>query len=262
MVRLTLWLGGMSGVGKTTAARVLARRHDLHLYTLDSRTYAHAERMDVPALQMSADELWLDRAPEQMAADFEAEARERFPLVLADLAEVPADGAPVLVEGPQLLPELVGEPALFVVADTSLQRRLLDARGSFTPSTTRDPERARRNRTRRDELLTARIRAGAAERDLALAEITDITQTEDALANTFTPVLREWLRHDDHGDVAARRRAENDRRFDQWRRYAAREPRALDGVLDFACECHRRGCTETVAVKLADADARPLVAHD
>jgi len=31
----------MSGVGKTTAARALARKHDLRLYSLDARTYEH-----------------------------------------------------------------------------------------------------------------------------------------------------------------------------------------------------------------------------
>ena len=251
----------MSGVGKTTAARAFARRHDLHLYSLDSRTYAHAELMSSRALLMTADELWIERSPRQMADDFEAEARERFPFVLAELAAFPADGAPVLVEGPQLLPELVGEPALFVVADTQLQRRLLAVRGSFTPSRTRDPERATRNRVRRDELLAARIRARAGERELPIVEIADVAETPDALAAAFAPALREWLAQDDRGDVAARRRSENDIRFDQWRRYAAHEPRALDGVLDFACECDRPGCTETVSVRLADAEARPLLAH-
>ena len=56
-----LWLGGMSGVGKRRAARDVARRHDLWLYSIDARTYAHAEAMDSPSLRMTLDELWLER---------------------------------------------------------------------------------------------------------------------------------------------------------------------------------------------------------
>src|ERR1051325_3106091 len=96
--RSVLWLGGMSGVGKSTAARTVARRYDLWLYSIDARTYAHAEAMDVHALRMTPDELWVDRSPEQMADDFVAEARDRFALILADLAAIPDDGAPVLAE--------------------------------------------------------------------------------------------------------------------------------------------------------------------
>ena len=251
-----LWLGGMSGVGKTTAARAIARRYDLHLYSLDSRTYAHAEEMANPALTVTADELWLERTPEQMADDFEDEARRRLPLVLSDVAELPDDGAPVLVEGPQLLPELVDQSSLFVVAQPLLQRELLAARGSFTYSRTRDSERALANRQRRDVILAERIRARA-----PVVEVAHVSETEPAVEAAFRRHVDAWLSLSDHGDVASRRRAENDRRFDQWRRYADREPRALGGVLDFACECDRPGCIETVQVRLEDAGRRPLLAH-
>jgi hypothetical protein len=246
----------MSGVGKTTATRAIARRYDVHLYSLDSRTYAHAEAMANPALTMTADELWLDRTPEQMAEDFEAEARERFPLVLADLAALADDGAPVLVDGSQLLPELVGEPCLFVLADPELQSDLLAVRGSFTYSRTRDPERALANRLRRDEILASRICAHA-----PVVEVAAVHETEPAVESAFKTELDAWLALGDRGDVASRRRDENDRRFDQWRRYAEHEPRALAGVLDLACECDRPACTETVPVRLEDAERRPLLAH-
>jgi len=246
----------MSNVGKTTAARSIARRHDIHVYSLDSRTYAHAEAMTTPALAMSADELWLERTPEQMADDFEDEARRRFPLVLADLAEVPDDGAPVLVDGPQLLPDLVSTPSLFVLAGPRLQRALLEARGSLTYSRTRDPERALANRLHRDEILASRVRAGA-----PVVEIMDVGETQPAVEDAFRAQLDAWLARDDHGDVSSRRRDENDRRFDQWRRYSRHEPRALEGVLDFACECDAEGCAATVPVRLDDVGRRPLLAH-
>ena len=153
----------MSGIGKTTAARRVARRHDVWLYSVDARTYAHAEAMRVPALTMTVDELWLERSPEQMVDDFLDEARARFSLIRAEIAAIPEDGAPVLAEGPQLLPGLVPEPALFVVASPALQRELLGRRGSLTHSATSDPERAFANRVRRDELLAQRLRHGAVE---------------------------------------------------------------------------------------------------
>jgi hypothetical protein len=254
--RDVLWLGGMSGIGKTTAARAIARRYDIHLYSLDSRTYAHAEAMATPALAMSADELWLERTPEQMADDSEEEARRRFPLVLADLAEVPDDGAPVLVDGPQLLPDLVSAPSLFVLAGPRLQRALVEARGSLTYSRTGDPERALANRLRRDEILASRVRAGA-----PVVEIMDVGETQPAVEDAFRARLDEWLARGDRGDVSSRRRDENDRRFDQWHRYSRHEPRALEGVLEFACECDDDGCAETVPVRLEDEQGRPLLAH-
>jgi hypothetical protein len=245
----------MSGVGKTTAARTVARRYDLWFYALDSRTYAHAERMNVPGLAMSPDELWIERTPKQMADDFETEARDRFPLVLEDLQAFPADGAPVLVDGPQLQPDLVDWPALFVVASSSLQRALVIARGSYTYARTRDPEAALTNRVRRDELLAKRLRTRA-----SVAEIDDVRETEPLVERFVQEHALDWIGHADRGDVAARRRDENERRLDQWRRYAAVEPRAREGTLELACECDRPGCGDVVSVSFQKM-ARPRLAH-
>lgn len=238
----------MSGVGKTTAAKAVARRHDLWLYSIDAMTYAHAEAMGSRGLRMTLDELWVERSPEQMADDFEAEARARFAVVLADLAEMPDDGAPVLAEGPQLQPDLLGEPALFLAAASELQRELLASRGSFTYSSTSDPDRAFANRIRRDELLAERLHVQA-----DVVEVSNISETEHVVERFVHAHAREWLARDDHGDVAARRRDENDRMADQWRRYAAVEPRARDLTLELACECGRPGCTDVLSVTLDEA---------
>jgi hypothetical protein len=238
----------MSGVGKTTAARRVARRLDLWLYSIDARTYAHAEAMQVPALTMTMEELWLDRSPEQMAQDFLDEAAERFPLIQAEISAIPDDGAPVLAEGPQL--PLGLEPALYVVASPALQRELLAGRGSFTYSSTRDPERAFANRVRRDELLRERLHPHA-------VEIEDVPQTERILES----FVHEHVTVPIGGDVAARRRYDNDAAVDQWRRYAEREPRARDLTFDFACECDRPGCEAVVPVSFEGNIHRPFLGH-
>jgi len=246
----------MPGVGKSTAARRVARRVDLWFHAIDARTYAHAEAMDVPALRMTPDELWLDRTPEQMADDFEAEARDRFRLIVAEVEALPDDGAPVLVEGPQVLPELAGEPALFLAAAPELQNELLRARGSFTYSATSDPDRAFANRLARDELLAERLRSRA-----DVVEVTRVVQTEALVEKFVRRHAPVWLAQEDRGDVAGRRRDENDRHIDQWRRYAAVEPRARDGAMELACECGTSGCPEVVTVTLSETAARPLLAH-
>jgi hypothetical protein len=263
------WLGGMSGVGKTTAARRIARRYDLRLYSLDSYTYAHDEYL--PSEQLTLDERWVDPSPEELADRFEAYARTRFPLVLADLEALPAD-APLLAEGPHLLPELVAsvlaDPgrAMFVTADPALQRELVTGRGSLTYAKTRDPERALANRLGRDAILAARVTASAAAAGLTHLEVAAVTATEAEIERHFRPLLEDWLTSGDRGDVAARRRDENDARLRQWRAYANDVPAAAAGRIGLACECESPGCGELVEVDLAEAEAartggEPLLAH-
>lgn len=204
----------MSGVGKTTAARAFAAEHDLWLYCLDARSYEHAAKL--PADDLTLDERWVDTTPDALADWFEEYSRQRFPLVLADLAEIPDDGAPVLVEGPQLLPELVAGTALFVVAAPALQRELVTGRGSDLYARTRDPERALANRLGRDEILAARLRASA-----DVVEISRIEETRAALDHCFLPVISDWIESDDHGSAAARQRYDEEARDRQRRAHVA-----------------------------------------
>jgi hypothetical protein len=204
----------MSGVGKTTAARAFATEHDLWLYSLDSRTYEHAAKM--PSDSLTPDERWVDSTPEELADWFEDHARHRFPLVLTDLAAIPDDGAPVLVDGPQLLPELVSGTTLFVVAASELQRELVIARGSDLYARTRDPERALANRLARDEILVARLRSRA-----EVVEITRVEETREALDARFLPAIADWLALDVRGDAEARRRYDADARIRQRKAHAA-----------------------------------------
>jgi hypothetical protein len=208
--------------------------------------------MDDPRRHKTPDEMWVQTTPEQLADDFEAHARVRFALVLSELAQIPDDGAPVLVEGPQLLPELITGPALFLGASSALTRELLGSRGSFTYSSTSDPERAFANRIRRDELLAERLRVHA-----DVVEVTNVGETEPLVERFVEEHAREWIAGDDHGDVAARRRDENDRLADQLKRYAAAEPRARELTFEFACECGTPGCTDVIRLTFDEVRARP-----
>jgi hypothetical protein len=213
-VRDVLWLGGMSGVGKTTAARAFASEHDLWLYCLDARSYEHDGKL--PADDRTLDERWVDTTPEELADWFEGYSRRRFPLVLADLAEIPDDGAPVLVEGPHLLPELVQGTALFVVAAPALQQALVIGRGSDLYARTRDPDRALANRLGRDEILAARLRAST-----DVVEISRVEEARAALDARFLPAIAGWLESADRGLTSVRRRYDQDARERQRRAHAA-----------------------------------------
>jgi len=251
------WLGGMSGVGKTTAARALARRHDLRLYSFDAYNFAHAPLL--PRETRTLDEIWVGTTPEELADWFEERSRARFPLVLADLLALD-DEAPLIVDGPQLLPELVAplaaSPAhvLYVVASRSMQEPLVRARGSGVSSKVRDPERARLNRLGRDEELVRRLRAGAAEHGFRLAEVADVTETLPTIERHFEPMLGEWIAAP-HGDVSGRRRDENDARLFQWHAYNDAMGVEPSGELDFACECDTPGCALFATRGLAEAEA-------
>jgi hypothetical protein len=253
-----LWLGGISGVGKTTAARSIARRYDIRLYSMDSRTYEHAAKL--PADTRTFDEIWVDSSPEELADWFEDVSRARFPLVVDDLLGL-QDDAPVIVDGPQLLPAIVApllrspEQALYVIAQPRLQRRLIIQRGSLTTRQTRDSERARENRLQRDELLVQRLLGEAREHRLPISEVAHVRDTEPLVERHFEPLLSAWLARGDRGDVSARRRDENDARLRQWRAYDGQVPEAAEGEVDLACECAQPGCTQIVRIELPQAEA-------
>src|SRR5690348_1553380 len=103
-----VFVGGGTGGGKTTVARILAVRHGLRLLQIDHLWYAHAERYgESPP---PPDVQWLEWSPMTQAADFERISRLMLGFVLDDLPTLP-DQPLVLVEGPQIVPDLLHEDA-------------------------------------------------------------------------------------------------------------------------------------------------------
>lgn len=199
----------------------------------------------------------------------EQSARQRFDLVLSDLQSI-RDDAPILVDGPQLLPPLLAaagaarESVLFVSMPAALQAELVRQRGSALYAQTRDRQRALANRLDRDEILAARIRDTAQAAGFPVVEISDPRELPPLLERQFSRPLSGWVSRGERGDVGTRRRDENTARLRQWRAHTTSAGAAAQ-ELDLACECHRYGCEQTVRITLdaaetAHASGKPLLA--
>src|SRR5690348_17571561 len=157
MTSSRIWIGGGTGGGKTTTARELAVRHGLRRFSIDSFWYAYDARWSQP--RKSPDEQWLETPPEVQAAEFEETSRRMMGSALDDLAVLPE--APTVVEGPQILPDLVppGDQAVFLDPTPEFQRAVLLPR----PMPSSDPARALEARLVKDRLYADRVAALARE---------------------------------------------------------------------------------------------------
>jgi hypothetical protein len=217
-----LFIGGGPGAGKTSIARALAYRWDLQLYCIDLRTWEHHHRLGSPAID------W-ERSPEELVDEFVAASRRRWPLVLEDLAALPASPA-VIVEGPFVLPELLpaGAQAVFLAPREEQIRRVRAERGS------------RPIIAERDVLLAQRLPGLTVDRPLA--EMIELVASRFSLDGLPRAI-----------DRPAVRRFENDvlaRQVTLWKESGT----APDGdwPLPFACECETPGCSEIVELTLDD----------
>jgi hypothetical protein len=183
---------------------MFAGRHGFRIFPLDAFWYSHAARLPEP--EPSPDEQWLGQ-PEAQAAEFEALARRRWPLVLADLAALPSS-PPVVVEGPQVLPDLVpaGDAAVFLVATAEFQRSVLESRP--LPKTA-DPSRALAHRIEKDRLYAERVSHLAAVRGFPVIRVDGIQPASTTLAvieQAFAGIIGLDVAE---ADVRAARRWEN-----------------------------------------------------
>jgi hypothetical protein len=167
-----LWIGGAPTAGKSSIARFLAARHGLQLYDFDAHQEEHAERRGrqparFPAFAafhgLSLDQRWLSLSSTETAERVIAMWTERFPLVVANLLDLPTD-TPIIAEGAGLFPDCVApilsspHQAIWLIptADHCRQVRLSRDDGLFADSN--DPQRALHNLIARDILVAGHIR--------------------------------------------------------------------------------------------------------
>lgn len=165
------WIGGGSGGGKSTIARLLGRRCGVPVLHTDDLIRAHAAALpDRPLISRfvaaSIDERWLGD-PAAMLDAFPWFAGEGFELLLDDIRALTP--GPLIVEGFRLLPRLVaplleGDARAVFLLPTPQQR--LAAFDGRTPAEsfwtgTSDAALALRTLLERDRLFTQRVGAEA-----------------------------------------------------------------------------------------------------
>jgi hypothetical protein len=242
-----IWIGGGTGAGKSTTARALAVRHGLRRFAIDSFWYAYDARWAQP--RKSPDEQWLETPPEVQAAEFEETSRRMMRFALDDLAVLP--DAPTVVEGPQVLPDLVppGDQAVFLDPTPEFQRAVLLPRSM--PSS--DPARALEARLVKDRLYADRVAALAREHGfpvLVMDGSRDLVAGVESLLDI----------PDGAGDLGEIRRWENGAAAANIRAWLVSPEAPLEHFgYPFACECGRPGCDEVRQMTIEEFDAAPRV---
>ena len=233
---------------------------------MDAFWYSHVARQE--ALEESADELgpdglspelspdeqWLWQSPTEHAAAFAETARQRWRFVLDDLAALPERPA-IVVEGPQILPDLVppGAAAVFLIPTPAFQRSILVTRP--LPATA-DADQALENRIEKDRLYGEQVSRLAAAHGFpvipvdgsrsptgVLAEIEGLFSSILSAAPVPTRAEMRLARQWENGVVADNIWA--------WLGSAHVPPEA-PATYAFACECGRHGCATQVELPLAD----------
>jgi hypothetical protein len=256
MARATVWIGGGTGSGKSTVTRILGARFGMRVFPIDAFWYSHVHRLGELEDEPSPDEQWLGMTPAEQAVDFEALTRRRWPLIVADLDALPPD-PPVIVEGPQVLPDLIppGGRAVFLVGTREWQREVLAERP--LPATA-DPARALENRIEKDRLFGERVVALARLRGFRVITIDGVRAPEEIAAEVAG--LLEIEPVTGPGVAAARRWenrivAENIRSWMASSHWTPESPEAWP----FVCECGRATCMVTVPRSIPEFDAAAQV---
>jgi hypothetical protein len=158
---------------------------------------------------------------------------------------------PTVVEGPQILPDLVppGDQAVFLDPTPEFQRRVLERR----PMPSSDPARALANRLVKDRLYADRVAALAHEHGFPVV-VADGERDHAAEVESLLEIPQG------EADLREVRRWQNEVAAANIRAWLAspEAPQVHDGY-PFECECGRRGCDEVVQLTIEEFDAAPRV---
>jgi hypothetical protein len=206
-LRAALWIGGGQWAGKSTVARILARRYGLTAYHYDyhdarghdDRRIARRVRLGEPAHGPDPDGIWVNTTPEQMAAATLAGFPVRFEWALDDLRGL-VSGRPVIAEGWGLRPELVApitdsprRMAVMVATEEFRQRQLRDLpRAAAFSQQVSDPARGQRNRLARDRIVAEDAASSARRLGIRVIEV-DGTHDASAIAGIVADHFRPYL---------------------------------------------------------------------
>lgn len=206
-LRQTLWIGGGQWAGKSTVARLLAKRYGMTAYHYDyhdarghnDRRVARRARAGLPLDGPSPDAVWVNPTPPQMAADTLAHLPDRFEWALDDLRAL-VSGRPVIAEGwglrPALVAPIIDSPRRMIVMVAAPgfrqhQLRVLQRAASLSHQVS-DPQRAQRNRLARDALVAEDAVRSARQHGIRVLEVDgslDAEAVADLVADHFRPYL-------------------------------------------------------------------------
>jgi adenylate kinase family enzyme len=168
------WIGGSPCAGKSSLAAALAERYGMTVYGCDDHVERHVREADpataatlIRLSKLDCEGLWMRPVDQQVREEI-AFYDDELPLILRDLAAIPAD-CPVIAEGAALMPRLLhemGNPpdrAIWIVPTPTFQRTHY-ARRDWRHDVLRscaDPDRAWENWMARDEGFAAHVAAEA-----------------------------------------------------------------------------------------------------